>query len=1069
LSDTIVNFFGQGASARLVPAGEYWQGLLRFSASHPEVTAALAEFHRSPGTVADLVTLSRRYADALPDDDPRRPAALMKAAIGLRQLFLETDDPDVPYDGHSGHFRALFEAVAYGRRAVGDDPEHDRQQVPVLDDFSRILATAYDRVAERPLLLDMVAVNRRAVAATRDGSAEHAAALSRLAYSLHRLYDHSRDSDALAEAIAATHRAIGETATGDPQFVTRLDDMVFHLTAYYEVTADVGKLREAVEFRRRAVEAAADTDRLHYQLNRLFGELQRLFGKTNDTSALAEQVAVGQRALKESPPGSAERSVVSSGLAGALLELSRRTNDSDKLREAIDIRRRVAGAASTGQLPGELISLVSDLVQLFQRTEDVSALHEAVATARHAVSVSNATEEHTRALAALGVVLALIAEHTGDADALNEAIDIAGRVAATFPEGHPARSLPPPPREAAELVPRVRQLYQECVHRDLAVKAAATFAMASGALPSPQHTMYAQGANLGGIVLATFAELSSDPAMTATARKHFARAAESPIAPVSARIEAAARSASLDMTAGHYNGAVAAVQQAAELLPMFATRLLSRSDREGQLARIAGIGSLGAAAAIAAGRPVQAVEFLEQCRGLLLAEAMDSRRELSGLRARAPQLAEEFNRLRELLQSLETSRGPRHAEHRRDAATQWEELLDRIRMVPGQANFLRPPIIEDLQQHAAGGPIVMITLSRWRCDALIITPDPARPVRHVPLPDLSYEETVGRVAAFKTAMTTATGEDSLSRRAEAQRDIHATLEWLWDTTAEPILSSLGYADSPGHGPGAEAPWPRLWWCPTGPMAYLPLHAAGHHREDLAPGAAQPRTVLDRVVSSYIPSVRSLAYARRPGDTGASVDQPALIVAVPDAPGAPPLPGAPAEAEQVRAFLATADVLSGTEATYSAVQAALPAHGIVHFACHGLVATMPSASTLVLHDHDTDPLDVATISRLELTVAELAYLSACTTSQTSPRMADESIHITSAFQLAGYRHVVGTLWPVSDYAAARLARYFYGSIAAGTGQPRTQHAAYALHQATRRLRSEGPNVPSSWATPVHAGA
>ena len=81
--------------------------------------------------MAVLVELSWRYADALPDDDPRRPAALMKAAIGLRQLFLQTDDPDVAYStGSLGHFRALFDAVTYARGAAGDDPQRDRQQVP---------------------------------------------------------------------------------------------------------------------------------------------------------------------------------------------------------------------------------------------------------------------------------------------------------------------------------------------------------------------------------------------------------------------------------------------------------------------------------------------------------------------------------------------------------------------------------------------------------------------------------------------------------------------------------------------------------------------------------------------------------------------------------------------------------------------------------------------------------------------------------------------------------------------------------------------------------------------------
>jgi CHAT domain-containing protein len=78
----------------------------------------------------------------------------------------------------------------------------------------------------------------------------------------------------------------------------------------------------------------------------------------------------------------------------------------------------------------------------------------------------------------------------------------------------------------------------------------------------------------------------------------------------------------------------------------------------------------------------------------------------------------------------------------------------------------------------------------------------------------------------------------------------------------------------------------------------------------------------------------------------------------------------------------------------------------HFACHATnnVAT-PSRSGLLLHD---DLLPVTAITGLRLADAELAYLSACTTGRSSWEHPDEAIHLAGAFQLASYRHVIGTL-------------------------------------------------------------
>ena len=83
------------------------------------------------------------------------------------------------------------------------------------------------------------------------------------------------------------------------------------------------------------------------------------------------------------------------------------------------------------------------------------------------------------------------------------------------------------------------------------------------------------------------------------------------------------------------------------------------------------------------------------------------------------------------------------------------------------------------------------------------------------------------------------------------REMNAILEWLWDVAVKPVLDELGFTQTPSY----DETWPRVWWVGSGLLNILPIHASGYH--DSTP----PQTALDRVISSYAPTVKSLAYAR----------------------------------------------------------------------------------------------------------------------------------------------------------------------------------------------------------------
>jgi CHAT domain-containing protein len=269
-----------------------------------------------------------------------------------------------------------------------------------------------------------------------------------------------------------------------------------------------------------------------------------------------------------------------------------------------------------------------------------------------------------------------------------------------------------------------------------------------------------------------------------------------------------------------------------------------------------------------------------------------------------------------------------------------------------------------------------------------------------------------------------------------------------------VLRRLGLT-APAAGDRAGS---RLWWCATGLLSLLPVHAAGR------PGAPG---VLDLVVSSVTPTLRALAHARRP----AAAPRPGpgrdiVVVATPDLTGQVPLPAAAAErAMLAELFPGRVDTLEGDLATREAVLTAMITHRRIHLACHATADLRnPSRSMLVLADHERAPLTAADISALRLSDAELAFLSACDTARTAPALSDEAVHLASVLHIAGYRQVVATLWPISDRPAMRLSRAVYGRLATHD----EESLAHALHAAVHAQRHRYPRHPFVWAGHVHLG-
>jgi tetratricopeptide (TPR) repeat protein len=459
----------------------------------------------------------------------------------------------------------------------------------------------------------------------------------------------------------------------------------------------------------------------------------------------------------------------------------------------------------------------------------------------------------------------------------------------------------------------------------------------------------------------------------------------------------------------------------------------------------------------------RAIELLDQGRSILWSQTSNFKRDLEDLREVDSDLASDLDDVGKLL-ARGCFRDPKDdlsetdAQSYRRYAEKWEELVHRIRGLPGFQHFLLPSPISTLRTAATEGPVVVINSSEYRCDAVIV-PSQGDLVL-VPLPDITAAELESLANQQK---------EFASRKSESvwipSKDHSETLEQVlnrtWLLVGEPIARKF---EELGLVRGSEvSSKSRVWWCLTGSLSFLPIHASFPPTK---PGIASIG-MMDIVVSSYTPTISTLLRAQQRN----KLERPTfrmLAVGQSSIAGMTPLPGATEEIAFIQKILGV-DALSLDEckATVDDVAASLPTCSWAHFACHGVQdPDKPMDSGLVMWDRHR--LTLSRLAQSSLASAEFAFLSCCESAKGSKQFPNEAMHLAAGLQFIGYRGVIGTLWSVGDKDALNVAMQIYGELFKdGTGQASASKAALALHQAILLLRAN--NVPlARWVPFVHFG-
>jgi tetratricopeptide (TPR) repeat protein len=922
----------------------------------------------------------------------------------------------------------------------------------------------------------------------------------------------------LEDAIASAQEILRNQSRDHPDRAHQLDRLVVYFGRRYDQTKAIYDLDQGVTYAQEAVKALCQ-ERIHraIRFTNLAVWCRIRYNRKNNLDDIENSVYYAQEALEDTPqdhpcradrleevalgfsvkyiqtwslsdlnkavtytreasqvtprdhPKRADRS---SNLGLRLHNRYLRTGSVDDLEQAIKCAQEAVEATPQDHpdRAGRLNNLGVMYGDRYDRKGSLDDLEQAMRHIREALR--HISQNHpSRALYTSNIALRYSAryERTGIVDDLDQAIMYAREAVGTTPRDHPDR-----PDRLSSLGSRLGSRYRRTDDLDDLEQAIKCAQEAVEATPQDHPDRAGRLNNLGAMFHDKQKRTGSldDRETSLQALKNAVECSASH--PLSRIVSG--RNALLILYQGHHwVEAAQIVQTLFSLLPSVCGRYLSLDDQQHALRQISGFAADACSVLLKLDRVDEALQRIEFGRVLILGYIMEGRSDISHLAQSYPDLAREYDELRlQPSRRLDSQKANIHGTQRPRQQHNLPRLLSncerRIREKPGFEHFLQPPSVSELMEAATDGSIVIVNSTHLGSDAIIVTESAVETIR---LPSMS----VNLPSTFSNAME----RHRAIEKPEFQRDIEShlvyrhnvdLLSWLWSTCVSLVLEKLA-------GCRPEEKVLRIWWIGTGAASALPLHAAGIY------GAGIPSDVdkcLSRSISSYTPSIKSLKFARNVATIvvkSFTNERSLLVVTMPTTPGERVLPGVNLERQAIQEVVGRKWVVNSlAHPTASEVLEMLPGHNIVHFACHGLSDTnnlMESHLLLQQGDGREKHVDKLTISALLDTTTQahswVAYLSACSTAVTKVKaLTDESLHLTSAFQAAGFAHVIGSLHPVDDEICGQVARNFYSFLVKNEDNIDQNRAiAEALNYATRQVAKEHPKNPELWAPFIHLGA
>ncbi|KAF6756091.1 CHAT domain-containing protein [Ephemerocybe angulata] len=971
--------------------------------------------------LATAVSTLRRAVELTPHNYPDMASRLAKLGTSLWSRFEQTGD-----------HQDIAEAISAEQRALELTPEGHPDMAERLANLGTSIHSRFEHTGDLQDLAQAISMKQRALELTPEGHPDMASRLAGLGSALWSRFvdEQSGDFQDIAEAISCQRRSIELTPDGHPDMASRLGNLATSL----ENTGDLQDLAEAISAEQRAVELTPEGHPdMASRLGNLATSLHSRFGDTGDLQDLAEAISAEQRALELTPEGHPDMAWRLAALGSSLWARFDRTGDVQDIAGSISANQRALELTPDGH-PARAVRLAdlgASLWSRSKRTGDLRDLVEAISAQQRAVELT--PEGHPGMawrLVALGSSLSARFERTGDLQDLAEGISAQQRALDLTPEDHPDIA-----RQLSNLAVSFQFRFEHAGDLQDLSEAVSTQQRSLELTPAGHPDILVGLHNLGRLLESHFLHTGDIHTLNEAVSK-FEAGATTTFGQPDIGLRAAKHWARL---LEKYNPGspdiLTAYGTAIHLTTLTTTLDQVLENRYSRLVDTSGVALQAASAAFAFERVDKALEWLEQGRCLVWRQLTSLRTPLDDLRRHDGHLADRFLELSKRLDGAGSVRIAARSEmsmsekvsledHARDhvrSAREWDDLLVKIRATPGFERFLEPSPWHTLLPYLPeAGHAIIINVDARRCDAIVLSAGRSTP-HHIPLTNF----TLSKCNQYRQDLTN-------------QLQAHDYRE-------------RGLAVAMATERGDEEP-PRIWWCPTGPLSFLPIHAAGIYANE------GTECLLDYAVSSYTPTIAALTDRVRNARPIEKATSGLFMTCQPNAPSASHIPGTTKEVQFIDNLMTKeglrSERLEGSTITPAICLDSMERFNSIHLACHAYQdATNPLESRFLFHKGS---LDLFTILQRNLKDADLAFLSACQTGTGSEKLPDEAVHLAAGMLAAGYRRVVATMWAIRDKHAPHVATDFYQYLldhrdpGDGSGVDGT-HSARALHHATQQLR------------------